>query len=84
MKIHACLNDFILFRNEFAELCNCPTCGVSRYKVNNDEWSDDATANKSRPTKVCWYLTIIPRLKRLFGNGHDAKKLDVACRREKK
>ena len=52
---------------------NCPTCGVSRYKVNNDECSDDATTKNSRPAKVCWYLPIIPRFKRLFANGHDAK-----------
>ena len=37
------------------------------------ECSDDATTNNSRPTKVCWYLPIISRFKRLFANGHDAK-----------
>jgi len=82
-KIHACLNDCILYRNDFAELRNCPTCGVSRYKVNNDEYSDHATANKSRSTKVCWYLPIIPRFKLLFGNGHDAKNLTWHADRRK-
>jgi len=28
-KIHACRNDCILYRNEFVEMRNCPTCGVS-------------------------------------------------------
>ncbi|XP_006601584.1 uncharacterized protein [Glycine max] len=28
-----------------------------------------------RPAKVCWYLPIIPRFKRLFANAHDAKNL---------
>ena len=32
-KIHACPNDCILYRNEYAKLRQCPTCGVSRYKV---------------------------------------------------
>ena len=74
-KIHACPNDCILYRNEFAEMCNCPTCGVSRYKVNDGECSDDAATNDSRPTKVCWYLPIIPRFKRLFSSAYDAKNL---------
>ena len=40
-KIHACCNDCILYRNEFAEMRNCPTCGVSRYKLIEGECSDD-------------------------------------------
>jgi len=72
-KIHVCPNDCILYRNEFTEMHNCPTCGVSHYKANNDEFSHGATSKKSRPAKVCWYLPIIPRFKRLFANGHDAK-----------
>ena len=31
-KIHACSNDCILYRNEFADLAECPNCGASRYK----------------------------------------------------
>jgi len=74
-KIHACRNDCILYKNEFAELRNCPTCGVSRYKVNDGtRCSDDATSN-NHPTKVCWYLPIIPRFKRLFGSANDSKNL---------
>ena len=52
-----------------------PTCGVSQYKVKDDEYSDDATIIIGHPTKVCWYLPIIPRFKRLFANGDDAKNL---------
>ena len=29
-KIHACRNDCILYKNEFAKIRNFPTCGVSR------------------------------------------------------
>ena len=32
-KIHACPNDCILYRNQFTQMRNCPTCGVSCYKV---------------------------------------------------
>ena len=74
-KIHACPNDCILYRNEYAELRQCPTCGVSRYKVQHDELTDDAGTKNCRPAKVCWYLPIIPRFKRLFANAHDAKNL---------
>jgi len=74
-KIHACPNDCILYRNQFAEMRKCLTYGVSRYKVNDDECSDDATTNNSRPSKVCWYLPIIPRFKRLFVSVDDAKNL---------
>ena len=31
-KIHACPNDCILYRNEFADLAECSNCGASRYK----------------------------------------------------
>ncbi|XP_025983906.1 uncharacterized protein [Glycine max] len=74
-KIHACLNDCILYRHEFVELCNFPTCGVSRYKVNYDDCSEDASTYKDRPPKVCWYLPVIPRFKRLIANAEDAKNL---------
>jgi len=65
-KIHACPNDTILYRNQFAEMHNFPTCRVSCYKLNNGQCSDDASINNSSPAKVCWYLPIIPRFKRLF------------------
>ena len=74
-NIHACPNDCILYRNEFAEMRNFPTCGVSCYKVNNDECSDGASITNSRPTKVYWYLLIIPRFKRLFASAYDAKNI---------
>jgi len=78
-KIHACHNDCILYRNDFAEMHCCPTCGVSWYRVNDGECSVDAIANNQHPAKVCWYLPIIPRFKRLFANGNDAKNLFMTC-----
>ncbi|KAG4961006.1 hypothetical protein JHK87_037639 [Glycine soja] len=74
-KIHACRNDCILYRHEFAELRNCPTCGVSRYKVGSGASSEAGSTYIDRPAKVCWYLPVIPRFKRLFANAEDAKNL---------
>ncbi|XP_006599934.1 uncharacterized protein [Glycine max] len=74
-KIHACSNDCILYRDEFAELDYCPVCGVSRYKPTNGDSSVLVSPANRRPAKVCWYLPIIPRFKRLFDNGKDAKNL---------
>ena len=73
-KIHACPNDGLLYRNEFEEMHNCPRCGVSRYKVkNDDEYNSDESTKKGLPTKVLWYLLIIPRFKCMFANANDAK-----------
>ena len=74
-KIHACLNGCILYKNQFSEMHKYPTCGVSRYKVKDDECSDDATTNNGLPKKVCRYLQLIIRFKRLFANEHDTKNL---------
>jgi len=73
-KIHACPNDCILYRKEFEGLHKCPRCGVSRYKVKDDD-KDEDDFKKGPPAKVLWYLPIIPRLKRFFGNVNDAKNL---------
>ena len=47
----------------------------SWYKAKDDDCSNDESTNKDRPTKVSWYLRIIPRFKQLFANGDDAKNL---------
>ena len=49
-RIHACFNDCILYRYEYASLKACPRCGKARYKKNG-----------SGPVKTMWYLPIIPR-----------------------
>ncbi|KAL6654637.1 hypothetical protein ACP70R_008102 [Stipagrostis hirtigluma subsp. patula] len=75
-KIHACKEDCILYRGEFADLTECPECGTSCYKRRND-WGDDKVASKRKgpPRKVVWYFPIIPRLKRLFANKKEAQLL---------
>jgi len=57
-KIHACPNDFILYRKKFESLHKCPRCGVSRYKVKDYE-SEEYYVKKGHPTKALWYLPII-------------------------
>ena len=71
-KIHACPNDCILYRKEFKTLTKCPRCGVSQYKVKDDD-DDEDNMKKGPLAKVLWYLPIIPRFKRLFANVDDAK-----------
>ena len=69
-KIHACPTDCVLYRKELAMLHQCPRCGVSRYEQKHSEFE---SASKGPPTKVLWYLPVVPRLKRLFNNANDAK-----------
>jgi len=73
-KIHVCLNDCILYRKELERLRKCPRCGVSRYKVKDDD-SDEDDIKKGPPTKVLWYLPIIPQLRPFFANIKDVKNL---------
>ena len=52
-KIHACSNDCILYRHEFEEMHKCLRCGVSWYKVkDDDECSSDENSKKGPLTKV--------------------------------
>ena len=44
---------------------------------DDDECSNDESTKKGPPTKVLWYLLIIPRFKRLFANVDAAK--DLTC-----
>ena len=53
-KIRACPNDCILYKNEFAEMHNCSTCGVSRYKINDEACSNGASTSNTRLAMVGW------------------------------
>ena len=51
-KIHACLNYYILYKDKFEEMHKCPKCGVSRYKVKDDDkCSIDESTKKGPPSK---------------------------------
>ncbi|XP_023750088.1 uncharacterized protein LOC111898397 [Lactuca sativa] len=73
-RIHACPNDCMIYRDQYDGQDKCITCGKSRYIQKNTEEEDNVKRN-APPTKVLWYLPIIPRLKRLFVNAKDAKLL---------
>ena len=62
-KIHACLNDCCLYRNELEHAELCPKCGCSRWKVDQRS----RKIHKGIPAKVLRYFPIIPRFKRMFG-----------------
>ncbi|KAK1608745.1 hypothetical protein QYE76_032418 [Lolium multiflorum] len=76
-KIHACINDCILYRGEYENLNACSVCSALRYKIMRDDPGDEgeSTPRKRVPAKVMWYAPIIPRLKRLFQNKEHAKLL---------
>ncbi|GKA83440.1 putative transposase-associated domain-containing protein [Tanacetum coccineum] len=61
-KIHVCSNNCILYWKDNKELTVCPTCGISRWKVDNKT----RKVYENIPAKVMWYFPIIPRLQRLF------------------
>lgn len=60
---HACPNDCILFRNEYAEDTVCPKCKANRY------------INARQPIRKFIYLPIGPRLIRMFGSKNIARLL---------
>ena len=70
VKIHACPNDCILYRKEYEDLTNCPTCGMSRWKLGKKNM-----INEGIPAKVLWYFPPIPRFQRMFRNKEISKEL---------
>jgi hypothetical protein len=69
-KIHACMNDCVLFRKEYSDTDTCPTCGESRWKSSDSGDNDKASridgAKKCFPRKILRYFPLIPRLQRLY------------------
>ncbi|KAI5343052.1 hypothetical protein L3X38_010928 [Prunus dulcis] len=55
-KMHTCPNDCILYRKEYEDSTNCPTCGISRWKQGKD-----SILKEGVPAKVVWYFPPIPR-----------------------
>ena len=64
-KIHVCHNDCILCRKEFEGLHKCHRCGVSQYKVKDDD-GDEHDMKRGPPAKVSRYLPMILRFKHFF------------------
>ena len=72
IKIHACVNDCVLFRGSLADTDTCPTCGESRWKneeTNPDDIGESGEsdgAKKHTPCKVIRYCPLIRQLQRLY------------------
>ena len=76
IKIDACLNDCILYREEYENVQQCPVCGLSRWKSNQNHDNNHAPTNKKCkkvPHKVLRYFPIAPRLQRLYMSRKTAK-----------
>lgn len=69
-KIHACINDCVLFRKEYADMDYCPTCKECRWKAAATDDSDVERTNhkgkKQVARKVLRYFPLTPRLQCLF------------------
>jgi hypothetical protein len=80
-KIHACPNDYILYRGDYENLTECPICTALRYKIRGDDSGDvEGEPPRNRvPAKVMWYAPIVPRLKRYRPGLKATTKGDVVC-----
>lgn len=58
VRIHACVNDCVLFRNEHAYLDACPECKEARYK--------EGMQSNTVPRKVLRHFPLIPRIQHMF------------------
>lgn len=74
-KIHACLNDWILYQSKSERFHKCPLCNWLHYKVKTYESSCDDDNTKASPMKILGYLPIITRFKCLFANAKDTKNI---------
>ena len=76
-KIHACLNDCILYKGEYKNMETCPTCNESRWKAVGN------MNGKKRPilAKVLWYFPLIPRFQRMYDTKQIVKDLTWHARK---
>ena len=51
------------------------SCDEESQNVNELQCSIHENSKKGLAAKVLWYMPIVPRFKRLFANGDDAKDL---------
>ena len=70
-KIHACPNDFILYRNSNKDVDVCLNCSESRWKIPKGSNNPKV----GMPTKVVWYFPPIPRFRSMYGTRQISKDL---------
>jgi hypothetical protein len=61
ISYHACLNDCILYRGEYADKEICLKCGHDRYHKSNKKGKSHGP-----PHNILRHMPIIPRIQRLF------------------
>ena len=70
VKIDACINDCILYRNDYAKAKQCPVCGESRWKFGLDDGNIEVNSSSSKrnkiPCKILRYFPLKSRLQKLF------------------
>jgi hypothetical protein len=75
-KIHACPNDYILYRgDEYKNLDACLVCGALRYKIRREDLGEiegEVVRGREFLPRPCGTL-LVPCLKRLFRNKVHAK-----------
>ena len=69
--IHACKNDCILYRKQYADLVSCPRCTEPRWE--RDKHSGEE--KKGIPAKVLRYFPIKDRFRRMFRSTRVAENL---------
>ena len=67
VRIHACVNDCIIFWNEHGDLATCPRCGEARYK--------EGIQSNTVLRKVLRHFPIIPHIQHMFGSKGTSKLL---------
>ena len=70
-NIHACKNDCILYRKEYADLSSCPRCSASRWELDKHTGEE----KKGIPGKVLGYFPIKDRFRRMFRSKRMAQDL---------
>jgi hypothetical protein len=50
-KIHACKNNCVLFRRDYADLDKCTKCGYDRYKRKKDGGDDNTADDENEPAR---------------------------------
>jgi hypothetical protein len=61
ISYHACLNDCILYINEYVGKEICPECGYDKYQKSKNKGKEHGP-----PHKILRHMLIIPRIQRLF------------------
>ncbi|XP_038684580.1 uncharacterized protein LOC119984621 [Tripterygium wilfordii] len=76
VRIHACMNDCVLFWKEHADKENCPVCGESRWRFQEDK------KKKKVAKKVLFYFPLKKRLQQLFLSKKTTSLM--SCHKEKR